>query len=229
MVVFNRFQEPKVFRLVAVVCVLFTGLTAIAMLLYPGGTFNDQTSQGYSFFNNFFSDLGMTETRNNASNTTSMVLFTSALTAVGFGLAIFFIAFAQLFISEGSSKWLSALGAIFGVVAGICFIGVAFTPWNLYLEAHNLFVRWAFRLFLAAVILFIIAAWREKNLPRRFAWVFIVFAVVLTGYVLLLTFGPSVQTREGQMIQAAGQKIIVYASIMSVLIQALAAYRLKRT
>lgn len=199
------------------------------MLLYPGGTFNDQTSQGYSFFNNFFSDLGMTETRNNASNTTSMVLFTAALTAVGIALAIFFIAFAQLFIGEGSSKWLSTLGAIFGVVAGICFIGVAFTPWNLYLEAHNLFVRWAFRLFLAAVILFIIAAWREKNLPRRFAWVFIVFAVVLTGYVLLLTFGPSVQTREGQMIQAVGQKIIVYASIMSVLIQALGAYRLKRT
>lgn len=207
---------------------LFIGLTLIAMLLYPGGTFNDQTSQGYSFFNNFFSDLGMTRTRSNASNTISMILFTSASTGVGIGLAIFFIAFAQLFTSPRSSKRLSTLGAVFGVVAGICFIGVALTPWNLYLDAHNLFVRWAFRSFLAAVILFIIVAWQKKSLPRRFAWVFIAFAVVLAGYVLLLTFGPSVRTREGQMIQATGQKIIVYASIVSILVQSLGAYRLKR-
>ena len=57
---------------------------------------------------------------------------------------------------------------------------------------------------------------------------FIAFAVVLAGYVLLLTFGPSVRTWEGQMIQATGQKIIVYASIVSILVQSLGAYRLKR-
>ncbi|MCA1623860.1 MAG: hypothetical protein LC778_08670, partial [Acidobacteria bacterium] len=93
----NYFQGANIFRLVAVVCLLFIGLTAMAMLLYPGGTFNDQTSQGYSFFRNFFSDLGMTETRNHASNIISMILFTSALASVGIGLAIFFIAFAQFF------------------------------------------------------------------------------------------------------------------------------------
>ncbi len=125
---FNCFQGPKIFRLVAVVCVLFIGLTVIAMLLYPGGTFNDQTSQGYSFFNNFFSDLGMTRTRNDASNTISMILFTSASTGVGFGLAIFFIAFAQLFTTTRSSKLLSALGAVFGVVAGYLLHRGGFHP-----------------------------------------------------------------------------------------------------
>ena len=36
----------------------FFVLTIIAMLVYPGGTLHDATTDAYSFLNNFFSDLG---------------------------------------------------------------------------------------------------------------------------------------------------------------------------
>ena len=219
---FNR----NVFHLAAAICILFFLMTAVAMLLYPGGTYVDPTAHGYSFFANFFSDLGATRTPSGAANTFSLILFTSALTIVGLGLAVFFVALTQFFRDGRPSAILPRTAALLGVVAGLCFIGVAFTPWNLYLAAHNHFVMWAFRTFLGAVLTYGIAILRERTLPNYFAFTFLAFAILLAGYVVLLTFGPSPKLAEGLRIQVAGQKIIVYASVFTVLIQALIAGRL---
>jgi hypothetical membrane protein len=221
-VFFNR----NIFHLAAATCILFFLMTAIAMLLYPGGTYVDPATQGYSFFANFFSDLGSTSTPSGAANTHSMILFTLALTIVGIGLAVFFIALTQFFQDLRSSLLLPGTAALLGSVAGLCFIGVAFTPWNLYLAAHNHFVMWAFRTFLGAVLIYGIAILRERTLPKQFAYVFLAFAILLAAYVLLLTFGPSPKAAVGLRIQVAGQKIIVCASVLTVLIQSIAAGRL---
>jgi len=61
------------------------------------------------------------------------------------------------------------------------------------------------------------------SLPRRFASIFGAFGVVLVAYVLLIAIGPSPATAQGAAIQASGQKIIVYASMITVLGQSLAA------
>jgi hypothetical protein len=220
---FNR----NIFHLAAATCVLFFLMTAVAMLLYPGGTYLDPTTHGYSFFANFFSDLGATRTPSGAPNRLSMILFTSALTIVGIGLGVFFIALAQFFRDSKSSLLLPRTAALLGSVSGICFLGVASTPWNLYLAIHNHFVMWAFRTFLGAALLYGIAILRERTLPKHFAFTFLAFAVLLAAYVLLLTFGPSPKIAAGLRIQVAGQKIIVYASVLTVLVQSIAAGRLR--
>jgi hypothetical membrane protein len=196
------------------------------MLLYPGGTYIDHSTNGYSFFANFFSDLGATRTPSGATNTLSMILFTSALTIVGLGLAVFFIALTQFFRGSRRGPLLPAVGAFLGIAAGLCFVGVAFTPWNLYLAALNHFVMWAFRTPLGTVLIYGVAILRERTLPKQFAFTFLAFAILLAAYVLLLTFGPSPKAPSGLRIQVAGQKIIVYASVPTVLIQSLAAKRL---
>ena len=48
---------------------------------------------------------------------------------------------------------------------------------------------------------------------------------MLIGYYLLLTHGPSFTSPEGLVIQVVGQKVIAYASILSIGIQSLGAYR----
>jgi hypothetical protein len=222
------FFRRDIFRLAAATCILFIVMTVLAMWFYPGGTAMDSSTHGYSFFRNFFSDLGMTRTPSGAANLVSLILFVAALSIVGVGLAIFFIAMRQFFLGARAGKWLSAVAALSGVVTGTCFVGVAVTPWNIYLSAHNEFVMWAFRTFLAAVLLDGIAILLEERLPKSFAFVFLAFAVLLAGYVLLLTFGPAPNSDEGLRVQVIGQKIIVYASVVSVLIQALVADRLQR-
>ena len=215
--------QRSLYGVVAGICGLFFALTLIAMLLYPGGSVAAPDAGRYSFFENFFSDLGQTHVRASVSNLPSMMLFAFSLIAVAVGLGLFFVIFSRLFHRSTPAMWLSRAAALCGFVTSISFIGVALTPWNLFLAEHNAFVTWAFRGFLAAVVLLVIAALIEPAFPRRFAIVFGAFAVVLAAYVLLLAFGPPASTPEGSVVQVTGQKIIVYSSILVVLIQALSA------
>jgi hypothetical membrane protein len=138
----------------------------------------------------------------------------------GGGLILFFLAFHQFFTRSRSGKVLSGIGSTFGVISGICFVGVALTPANLYLGLHLAVMMWAFRTFTVAVICYTIAIFRERNYPNRFGFIFVAFAVLLFLYVLLLVAGPAYDSPEGIMVQAIGQKIIVYASVTSIFIQA---------
>jgi hypothetical protein len=55
-----------------------------------------------------------------------------------------------------------------------------------------------------------------------------VFAGVLAAYVALITRGPGLETAQGVIIQATGQKIIVYAAILTIFVQSWGAIRVLR-
>lgn len=216
----SPFWRYQVYTLIMVGVALFILLTLIAMLFYPGGGIADKTSTSYSFFKNFFSELGFTITSAGYPNPISAVLFFISMTLAGTCLVLFFLAFPQFFIQTPSGKMLSIFGSIFGVISGLCFIGVAFTPANLFLEAHKSFVLWAFRLFPIAVFFYSVDIFRQKGYPKRYAYIFVAFGILLVLYILLMEKGPDIQSPEGVIIQATGQKIISYASLLSILSQA---------
>lgn len=211
------------FQFVLGACIFFAAATLMAMLAYGGGTSGNPQNAGYSFFTNFFSDLGRTVSYNGAPNTISMLLFSSALTIAGAGLAVFFVAFTQFFTHTRWTRVLSIIGSIVGIASALCFVGVAFTPADIARPLHGQFVLYAFGLFPLAVILYIPVILDRDEYPNLYAWSFIAFAVVLILYFILLRIGPRANTPEGLLIQATGQKIIVYASILSILFQTLGA------
>ena len=86
-------------------------------------------------------------------------------------------------------------------------------------------VFWAFRTFLFAVGIYAYVIFRQDVYPRRYGWIFVSFAVCLAAYIGLLEFGPEATTSSGLVIQATGQKIIVYISIISAMAQSWAAYK----
>lgn len=223
----SPFWRRQVFWWVLIGSVLFVPLTAIAMWFYPGGNYNDPNTLGYSFFTNFFSELGRLHSRQGEPQYISAGLFFMALVMAGSGLILFFLAFPQFFVGKHSNERLSRLGTVLGVAAGLCFIGVAFTPVDVFRPAHIEFVKWAFRAFPLAVACYTIVIFRHTAYPQRFAWLFVGFGVLLVAYLLLLEFGPEVTTPDGLLIQATGQKLIVYASILSVGAQAWGALKLK--
>ena len=222
----SRFWQQGVYSLTMIGCVLFVVLTLVAMLFYAGGTLVDPTTTGYSFLTNYFSDLGLTWSHARQQNTVSAVLFISALTMAGTGLILFFLAFPRFFASSRWGKLLSVIGSAFGIVSGLCFVGVALTPANLVLEAHLAIMMWSFRAFTVAVICYTIAIFRQPDYPNVFGFIFVAFAVLLVLYVLLLIVGPPYDSPEGITIQAVGQKTIVYASVTSIFIQAYGAKKL---
>ena len=216
-------QRP--FLWVMIGCIQFVVLTFLAMLSYGGGTAVDPATHGYSFFTNFFSDLGFTKTRLGTPNTVSAILFFVALTLAGLTLVLFFAVMPRFFRGRALSRVLSIVGSIFGIVAGLCFVGVAFTPANLYLGAHALFVQVAFLSFFVAVLFYLAAILLTPTFPKIYAAVFAAFGLLLVVYLWLLFYGPRFDSPSAVQIQAIGQKIIVYAAIISCLIVANGARR----
>lgn len=200
---------------------LFILLTFAAMWFYPGGTLADPTTRGYSFFENFFSDLGFHTAQNGAANPVAAALFFTAILLAGTSLVLFFFTFWCFFQQPLSLRLVSGLGTLVGTMSGLCFVAVAFAPADLYRGAHIFFVTWAFRLFPLAVSLYAVAIFAHPTYPRRYGWLLVGFTVCLVGYVLLLDFGPPAYgSALGQYLQVVGQKVIVYCCILSVIVQA---------
>jgi hypothetical membrane protein len=224
----NRSWREHAFNFAIFACVQFFVLTLLAMLVYPGGTIADPSAPRYSFFHNFFSDLGRTHAPAGQPNTASCLLFTVALTLAGAGLILFFVASLGFFRERLAARLLSWLGCLFGVASGIGFVGAAFAPADRNLAIHGWFVLLAFQAFLPAVLAFAGAILLTRGYPRRYALVNLAFAALLAGYVVLLRAGPSFTSANGLVVQAAGQKTIVYAALVTTFIQAWGARRIHR-
>jgi len=220
--------QPRIRQLylvIAIGCALFVVLTFVAMLTYAGGSVDNHAASGYSFTHSFLSNLGMLTALSGEPNWISAALFFFSLSLAGFCLVIFFIIFPRLFQSSRLQQVLCLIGSIFGVLAGICFVGIAFAPADIARPAHVQFVMRAFQLFPLAVLFYVPVLFMDKRYPKAYAWVFTIFCLMLIGYYLLITHGPSFSSPEGLVVQVVGQKVIAYASILSIGIQSLGAYK----
>lgn len=211
--------RQHVFTIALVACLVFVGLTGIAMLAYPGGTYISPDTVGYSFTNNFFSELGMTIANNGQSNLLGAGFFLVALTIAGLGLVVFHLVMPRYYRNRKSAHWFSILGSVCGVIAGIGFIGVAFAPVNLAGGAHTTFVLMAFRFYMLAAILYTVATFLNPQYPNIYSLANLLFAALMISYVIILTSGPSIETNQGYVMQVVAQKAIVYASMLNMLVQ----------
>ncbi|MFW9923661.1 MAG: hypothetical protein ACFFDW_10295 [Candidatus Thorarchaeota archaeon] len=198
-------------------CSQYLVLTTLAMIFYTGGNSTNPSAQRYDFVRNFFSDLGRADTFLGDSNIVSRILFTIALTIAGISLLFYFISIPFLFTEKKLTKWIAIIGAINGIVTAINYIGIAFTPYDRNLDLHVNFVYTAFTSSISLVIIFSVLFFLNKKIPKYLSWVFVVETIFIILYVILLYggFGPSV----GVIIDAIGQKIVVYSEIICFLIQ----------
>lgn len=107
-------------------------------------------------------------------------------------------------------------------------MGIAFTPADVARAAHGCFVATAFRTFLIATLFHMAAVLTSARYPNRYAVVYGVFALLLAGYLWLLFQGPGFGNARGVMVQVIGQKVIAYAAIVTALIEAWGAARVRK-
>lgn len=203
----------------------FLVLTTLAMYYYPGGTLHERGTIGYSFFTNFFSDLGRTVALNREDNSMSYFLFKSAMYSTGFSMLIFLLVVPFLFKNNVARVW-SILALVAGIGAAFCYIGIAENPLNGSYWAHRFYVRTGFVAFLTCVIFYILAIRNDEVYPNRYANIMVVFSLVLLLQILIMLLGPrSWQSPAALWLQVVSQKIIVYGQIFCMLIQAFGAWR----
>ena len=206
--------------------IAFVILNIIAMLCYPGGNLNNPDQIGYFFSYNFFSDLGMTISHSNENNMISCILFNTSLCIVGVTFTMLFYSIKSLF---PEFKILSLIATLLGLLGGVSFIGVAFTPSNLFLDSagnpllHTIFAHWIFRSLSAVSIIYSILIIKTKDFENKYAYNFVIFGIILLAYILyseLYLKDPRIFS-EYLIKHVLSQKMVVLWMIMSIYLYSL--------
>ena len=200
-------------------------LAVVAMLRYPGGTFRDHSTRGYSLSHNFLSDLGMTVAHNGQPNGLGTVLFIVSLTTLVVAMGACLMGLVRLSSRVPESRMLARAAGVVALVVCASFIGVALTPEDRMLSLHITLTRLAFRAFPLVAVLMALASRADRAVPRRVTVGWVALSIVLVGYVAILDFGPSTRTPSGLVAQVVAQKIVTVAAVLGIVFQSYEADR----
>ncbi len=189
------------------------------MVFYTGGTRLDSTSPGYSFFTNFFSDLGRTVAYSGEWNLPAAVLFIIALIGLGVSFLNYFISIPNYFSETEEERKLTRIVVLSGKISALAFIGVAIVPANLFTLIHDFFVVVGFSFVMVISATLFILIIRSEKLPKGYAIVYLTLILLLLIYASLSLVIPKIITIEHLFIRATIQKIVVYTLIFSFLVQ----------
>ncbi len=216
----NKFIQRNLPYILSIIgCLQFGVLTSIAMIFYMGGTYIDSSPLGYIFWMNYFSDLGRTVAHSGIPNTISFVLFTIALSLWGITQIPFYISFPTFFKTYPNLRKISISGSILGIISGISFVGIAFTPSDITSSFHDLFVVICFFFVYFSIILYSYVIFKNENYPNFYGIILTISAFILNVYFLILFVTSNSRTPEGLLISVVGQKLMIYTLLVSNIIQ----------
>ena len=200
----------------------FIGILLLAMYCYPGSTHSDKTTLVYSLTHNFLSDLGLTIVYSGAQNFISSTLFAFATTSVCVALITYFLVMPSIVNSGKFSFRLSQIGSIAGMLCGLAFMGVGFTPYNYYPNGHMFVVKVGFQLFLGVMLLHSLAIMKnEVGLSKKPIGIYMLFMTILCYYIYLLNWGPPIEEGNNLAIHVVWQKITVLGLSTTIFVQSL--------
>ena len=199
---------------------LFILLQIAGMIVYPGGTLHDISTQGYSFTNNFFSDMGTYAARNGDPNYLSMIIFSFSLTIVGITFSFYYLVLPNILGEDRLNYILAIIGTVFAIGGSICMIGTGLTPSDIVHGPHVFFANNIFHCFLITAFVYTIVIFRSEILKKRYSIGYGLFFISIFAYVGILQYGPPATAGESELVfQVVSQKMIVGVFCFSVLHQ----------
>ena len=207
---------------------LFVILNIASIILYPGSTYRDHLTLGYSFTENFLSDLGRTLTFSGEINFLSSQLFNMSLILAGIVFCLFYLHVRKVFNSD-NQKILAFIGSFFGLLGGLSLMGVGLTPADLYLDIHIICANWLFRFMFVASLFYTIVIFRHPTFENKYAGGYLVFSVTILIYILISELGPGPKVSHFALVlQVISQKIILLILIVAIYIQTLGLNKLQK-
>jgi hypothetical protein len=195
--------------------VQFVVLSLTAMVFYPSG---------YSFFSDPLSQLGFTRIEGE-SNLISSILFNPSMLLVGISVALLFPSMLPFFTETLVEKWFSLAGSIFAFFSGIAMCGAALTPGDIHFEAHVAFAPFTFLFGILMILFFSVPMYLNKDYPRQYFLVAIIYVIIMVICLVLLFIGPSYDTPIGVVFQTTTQKIAIFSEIITLFLLSYGAYR----
>jgi len=203
---------------------LFFILSILNMHLYPGSFHVGSSvfpSDRYSLKYNNLSDMGMLYTFTGEPNFLSAALFAFTLTLTGTSFLLYVRYFPHIFNRDSKSYKSARTGSMIGIVSSAAFIGIGWTPWDVLVIPHMIFVLIGFLLTIVFNIFFAIAIFQDKNYPNGFAFTLIFYDLLIITYIMALILGPSYLSIKGRIVESLGQKIVIYTQMVLLILNAM--------
>ena len=188
----------------------------VGALSYKGGNNLDQNSIGYSFANNYLSDLGRLKSVAGHVNSVPFYCFNGGLIMLSVVFSLYFSFLPSLYDESINVQNISRVGSIFGFLASLCFAGVAFTPADLLLEPHIFFADWLFRLMNLSIIFYAISYVIMEKKYFIFSFIFGLVALFVSAHIILSDFGLAKFFNEPHTVRVLSQKAASIALLISV-------------
>lgn len=191
-----------VFLCLASLIVISLLLEVIAMIYYPGGCSVAIAAQDrFDFVWNTLTDLGRDVTqRVGLNNLISQTIYRIAILIMSvFGIVYHSIIW-KYYIKNRINKYLVSAGTFLGIAQAGLYISVLFVlqEWR----THNKLIAAAAGSLIAAVLLYMIASFRNKDLPKIIKWTyFAIFTLAVIYAIIVLT---------GVLIHNAGVSDVLY-------------------
>ena len=207
-----KFWTVKIIRFIPLI---FIFGVVIAMVFYPGGNIHNPEQIGYSFTNNFLSDLGGIKARSGDSNIISFLFFNASMLVFALG-GVGFLFVPRLFKTDKVNYILALIGSSFFFFGAFFFAGVGLTPHDLYLEEHIFFAINGFRLLVPAAIFYFIVLLRSP-VKNSYSLLTFIFLISTFSYVVFQLIGESpLLSPEAMSRQATMQKLITLVHLISI-------------
>jgi len=217
--------KEKAYLLEILGCIIYTFIIFLAMLFYTGGTADNPNIDGYSFWGNTISDSGRTTAYSGKSNTISMILLSTALILFAITTIPFFLALRYFFIEVKIEKKLSTIGSICGIIASISLVGIAFTPADILIGPHMIFVYIRYSSVFAMGVLFSLVMYMNNEFPRQYTYIIIIFTIVF----FIISMMGLVGLALSRTTMVIGQKIGWFATLICFVIVGYGGWKLEKT
>lgn len=200
----------------------------LAMIFYPGGNRGGFDVSGYSLLYNGLCDMKDPLALNGDPNLLSSILLKIGIVLFSFATLLFFSSLPLFFQSRTSTKYVSIVGAFFGIAQAPLFILVFFL--QVPYEIHMIFVVIAPLFQYLAVILFAIVYFIDKKFPSLINYSFLILAVVSIVLSILVGIANGIGGTFNVVTQRLGTNLFNFLTIIIYIIQGLGLFfYLKKT
>ena len=166
-------------------------LTFILMLMFP---------EGYSFLDNYFSELGLSVIRGYPTPL-NWFLFATATTVAGALSIPFWLTIRTVFTETTLLKVIGYIGTLLGIAAGPCLAGVGIFAGDLYGLQHGLSTLFFFVLFSLAIGVYSVGILLTNEYENIYSLVGIIVAIICLTHIFVIG-------------GAAMQKLAVYSLVL---------------
>ncbi len=203
--------------------ILYIIFITLAMIFYAGGTMDDPSIPGYSFWGNTFSDTGRTIAHNGVNNIISMIFFTIAYSSVAILFIPFYYIFPRLFQDSTKENKIAMIGSIFGYISSICFIGVIFTPADILRPPHMIFAYIAYACIFFMALAYAITLFLQERMSKFYGYILAIFSIFFFTILMVEIAGLNIS----RLLLVAGQKFNRIAFSISFIILTYGVYKLE--